>query len=252
MTVVPEVVGQGLRSAVGRLETAGIRYEIDHELSSEASGTVLSVDPGQGSVVSYDRVVRLVVAMDAVSLEHVVPFDLSGLTVAINSPDVPGQRRDVLFEISSRLEGLLLASGATVVQGRTPASTAIELESDMVRERIESADPFVAVLFDVRGDAEAGPVLEHSASPQVVERSADVAQRFSALLGRTRPVVKPVATDAESYLGGTDVAWIRYVIGNFRIRADQSAWAEEGYVDDVARAAYLSIALAADRDLLQD
>ncbi len=253
-TVVPDIVGVGLPLALGRLESNGIRYEIDHVLSSEPSGTIISSDPVPGTEIAFDRVVRLRVAMDSVSVSSLLPFDMAGITVAIYPTDIVSSQRDIPLEIANRLQGLLEVSGATVVSGRTALSTPEEVAVDVVRTKLEGANPTIVVLLDVRGDAEGGLLLDYSsldasATPSFSEK---VAAACSTQLGSVGIEAKPEASDADVYLSGSTTPWVRLTIGNFRFNEDVRRWSKPGFVDDVARSLYLSVALAAERDIALD
>lgn len=250
-TVVPQIIGIGLPLALGRLESNGIRYEIDHVLSREASGTILSSDPVPGTEITFDRVVRIRVAMDAVSISSLLPFDMAGITVAIYPTDIVSSQRDIPLEIANRLQGLLEVSGATVVAGRTALSTPEEIAVDAVRSKLEGASPTLVVLLDVRGDAESGLLLDYSSidasgTPSFSEK---VAQACSSQLESVDIDVHPEPSEGDVYLSGSTSPWVRLTIGNFRFNEDVKRWTDVGFVDDIARSLYLSVALAAERDI---
>lgn len=253
-TVVPQIVGIGLPLALGRLESNGIRYEIDHVLSREPSGTILSSDPAPGTEITFDRVVRLRVAMDSVSVSSLLPFDMKGITVAIYPTDIISSQRDIPLEIANRLQGLLEVSGATVVAGRTALSTPEETAVDVVRSKLTGANPTVVVLLDVRGDAEGGLLLDYSSTEASATGSFSekVAAVCASQLDSIGIGVKPQPGAGDVYLSGSTSPWVRLTIGNFRFNEDIRRWSEPGFVDDIARSLYLSVALAAERDIALD
>lgn len=250
-TPVPPVVGLGFDLAAGRLEMAGIPFDVDYELSNESSGTVLAVEPPEGTELGSGERVRLVLALDTISARQILPFDLSALTVAIQPTELPATQRDITLAVANRLGGLLEVSDAKVVYARDTLTSAEDLSPERLQARVDAASPDLLIVIDADGSPDGGVRVDYGAasiedtSTAAVE-SGELAQRIAERTARGFGdhdiSVVPERGESVTYSGGGTRPWVVIGVGSYRVNSDLHAWSQEDFVGSIARSIYLGIA----------
>lgn len=255
---VPDVVGVSFALAAGRLEMAGIPFEIEYSLSNESSGTVLSVEPQEGTLLQSGDSVRITLAYDAISARRVIPFDLAGFSVALQPSELPANQRDVTLAIANRLGGLLEISGAAVLYTRDNLTTAEEKVPEAVVARIAAAAPDTLIVLDADASVEGGIRIRYGAGP-----IADTSDENRAAVAYAAAIARETArglsefeldstlTHEESLIhsGEGMRPWVVVSLGSYRKNTDLHAWGQAEFTGDVARSIYLGIARAEEADL---
>lgn len=257
-TQVPEVVGLGFDLAAGRLEMAGIPFDIDYELSNESSGTVLAVDPPENTALRPGDSVVLVLALDAISARQVLPFELAGLSVAIQPGELPSTQRDITLAVANRLGGLLEISGVDVLYTRDRLTTAEELSPERMATRIDAASPDILVVIDADASVDGGVRITYgagsiedssTANADATERARRIADVTARGLAEYDVHVMPVQEDSSAHSGGGTRPWIVVSVGSYRNNLDIHRWSQEGFIGEIARPIYLGIARSQDAAL---
>ena len=255
---VPEVVGSSFALAAGRLEMAGIPFEVEYRLSNEESGTVLAVVPEEGSQLRSGDQVLITLAYDAISARRVLPFDLAGFSIALQPSELPANQRDVTLAIANRLGGLLEISGAAVLYTRDNLTTAEDKTPEAIVARIAGAAPDTLIVLDADASVEGGIRIRYGAgsiSDTSDENVAAIAYAEAIARETARGLsefeLTSTVTHEESLVhsGEGTRPWVVISLGSYRKNADLHEWAQAEFTGDVARSIYLGIARAQGADL---
>lgn len=236
---MPDVVGVSLRVARAQLEQAGLVVRVDPMESEQPPDTVLATNPSPGATVRTSDIVRLIVAAESDASSILLPYQMDGLTVALDPSPVEGDVVDAPMEVARRLQSLLEASGVQVVITRSSISTDT---TPAGRAALVAANtPDVIVGLDAPEAGERGfrlDLLSQEVNADTFQSSRALAdemvrqmQLLSDSIGRADIQQDPVLESSPS-------AGVRVQLGVFEDAEDAAAFRDPAWSDDVARALY--------------
>jgi serine/threonine-protein kinase len=135
---LPNVVGQQAAVATATLQGDGLTVTQDQQVSNDAPGTVISTDPGAGTLVKKGDTVTMKVAEAPPPVQVTVPAGLVGTTQtnAVALLQSAGLQSNVVYRTSTALKGTVLASdpasGTRVNQSATVVLTVSSGPADVV------------------------------------------------------------------------------------------------------------------------
>lgn len=239
---MPDVVGDGLTLARGKLETRGLVVVVEQIVSDTASDTVLSTTPAAGATVRTGDTVRIQVAVGQSPDVTLQPYDLKGVDVVIDpAPPAVGDSADSSMEVGRRLRALLEASGASVTMLRSSGASS-SVDADRARAASETSAT-AAVGFVVSASGEAGRIVstEGTSTTGAPSPSAAFADQVTKELAAAVPPVSSTAGASDGVLQATRAPWVRIVLGSSSARLDQNNFSDPQWSDSVARAVYAAI-----------
>lgn len=239
-TSLPDVIGDGIILARGTLESLGLVVVEETVPSEIASDTVLGTIPAPGTIVRSGDVVRVQVSAPLTGGAVIKPYDMQGLTIAIDPAPLEDAEVDITLEVSRRLRSLLEASGATVVvlRGTNATSTA-----DTTRaKQAQASRPTLAVGFSAVEKGPGGRTVksrsDDATASALTAQLADAATK--QLAGLVPPAVEKTGS-LDSVFRKVEAPWIRVGLGSFADPADESAFSDPRWADRVARAIYAAV-----------
>lgn len=236
---LPDLVGSPLNQARERLTALGLGITVRDVMSEAEAGTVLETFPAPGDVVRTGTSVRLSVSSGGSVGDSLLPYDLSGLVVAIDAAPVTVDDPDTPLEISRRLQALLEASGATVTVSRSvTASTAAVTERASILAS-PTPDAGIGLTLSARGDT--GVTTLSLAAAPVQVRSDALARTFTGALNLPSGSVNAVRTGDDPVLGKLLAPAVRVELGDPSSADDVTGLRDPVWADAVARALYRAI-----------
>jgi len=238
---MPDVVGDGLTLARGRLESRGLVVVVEEVVSEAAVDTVLSTTPSAGAIVRTGDTVRLQVATSQSPDVTLQPFKLNGVDVVIDAAPPATGDPDTAMEVARRLRALLEASGASVTMLRASGSGS-SLDADRAKRASETSGT-VAVGFSVAKSGKAGRVVstEGPSTTGQPSPSAAIADRIARELTVAAPPVASRSGTSDTVLQATRAPWARVLLGAASVREDENHFADPQWADSVARAVYAAM-----------
>ncbi len=235
--IMPDVLGMPLRIAQSQLEAQGVTVRVEQEESDAAKDTVISTNPSPGATVRTGDIVRLTVAVETREDTALLPYDIEGITLALDPSPMQEGQSDVTLEVARRLRSLLEASGATVVLTRSLTSTdttpagraaAVPTEAKLVvgLDVISVAPPGLAVRTVVSGGSSV---------------SADTQRLADSILAQLREGGTPATTgqiNADEVTAGRALPAVRIVLGSTIDNSDMAAFRDPVWADELARRLY--------------
>jgi N-acetylmuramoyl-L-alanine amidase len=239
---LPDVIGNGLLLARGRLETKGLEVRVETQPSKLPSDTVLSSNPAPGQSVHTGDIVRLTVAAPGPTTELLLPFDMRGVTVVLDPAPVNDALGDVPLDVARRVRSLIEASHGVVRTTRALADTSTLEAAPARAQRAANGASTVAVGLSASTVGSGGltvfspsPVLPHASE------SAKLASRLASDLAIEAGPVSSSTSTTDSVLGATNAPWSRVQLGSYASREDTAKFIDPNWEDKVARAIYRSL-----------
>ena len=239
---LPDVIGNGLLLARGRLETKGLEVRVETQPSQLPSDTVLSSNPAPGQSVHTGDIVRLTVAAPGPTTELLLPYDMRGVTVVLDPAPVNDALGDVPLDVARRVRSLIEASHGVVRTTRALADTSTLEAAPARAQRAANGASTVAVGLSASTVGSGGlvvfspsPVLPHASE------SAKLASRLASDLATEAGSVSSSTSTTDSVLGATNSPWSRVQLGSYASRDDAAKFADPNWEDKVARAIYRAL-----------
>lgn len=238
---MPDVIGDGLTLARGVLEGKGLVVVVQTQESDLASDTVLLSVPSAGAPVRTGDEVRLTVASPKAGGGSLKPYRLQGITVLIDPAPTPEAAPGVTDEVARRLRALLEASGATVVMSRSEAETDAPVADRTKAAKDSSATVSVGLYVDATGAAGRIVSTPVSGNPALVASAGKLASAITSELAAAAPPVARANAQPDPVLSASGAPWAKVRLGSAASRQDESAFADPGWFDRVARALYAAL-----------
>ena len=241
---MPDVIGNGLLLARGKLEGKGLELRIETEPSEQPSDTVLATNPSPGVMVRTGTIIRLTVATQGAGSTTLQPLNLQGIAVTIDPAVVPKGRTDVSLEVARRLQSLIEASGGTVYATRSLTDTGVASSAPVRARRAKDASAAVAVGLEVLETGSAGMVAQYplTGSQAIAEPSRTLSTGIAQALVANGLTAAASTTATDVVLTATRAPWSRVKLGSLAAPEDVVNFADPKWADTVARSIYRAIA----------
>jgi N-acetylmuramoyl-L-alanine amidase len=239
---MPDVVGNGLLLARGRLETKGLDVRVDPQPSQQPSDTVLASNPPAGKQVHTGDIVRLTVAAPGPKTQLLLPYDMTGVTVVLDPAPVNDALGDVPLDIARRVRSLVEASHGVVRTTRALADTSTLEAAPARARRAGNGSATVAVGLSA-STVGSGGIVVFSPSPILprASQSAKLASRITSDLATEAGTVSSSTSSTDTVLAAAKAPWTRVQLGSYASREDTAKFADPNWEDTVARAIYRSL-----------
>jgi N-acetylmuramoyl-L-alanine amidase len=239
---MPDVVGNGVLLARGRLETKGLDVRIDPQPSQMPSDTVLASNPAAGQPVHTGDIVRLTVAAAGPTTDLLLPFDMHGLTVVLDPAPVNDALGDVPLDVARRVRSLVEASHGVVRTTRALADTSTLEAAPARAQRAANGTATVAIGLTA-STVGSGGLIVFSPSPVLpkASQSAKLASVLASDLASESGAVSSSTSTTDSVLGATKAPWSRIQLGSYASREDAAKFADPNWEDAIARAIYRAL-----------
>jgi N-acetylmuramoyl-L-alanine amidase len=239
---MPDVVGNGVLLARGRLETKGLDVRIDPQPSQMPSDTVLASNPAAGQPVHTGDIVRLTVAAAGPPTDLLLPFDMRGLTVVLDPAPVNDALGDVPLDIARRVRSLVEASHGVVRTTRALADTSTLEAAPARAQRAANGTATVAIGLTA-STVGSGGLIVFSPSPVLpkASQSAKLASVLASDLASEAGSVSSSTSTTDTVLGATKAPWSRIQLGSYASREDAAKFADPNWEDAIARAIYRAL-----------
>jgi N-acetylmuramoyl-L-alanine amidase len=239
---MPDVVGNGVLLARGRLETKGLDVRIDPQPSQMPSDTVLASNPAAGQPVHTGDIVRLTVAAAGPTTDLLLPFDMRGLTVVLDPAPVNDALGDVPLDIARRVRSLVEASHGVVRTTRALADTSTLEAAPARAQRAANGTATVAIGLTA-STVGSGGLIVFSPSPVLpkASQSAKLASVLASDLASEAGSVSSSTSTTDTVLGATKAPWSRIQLGSYASREDAAKFADPNWEDAIARAIYRAL-----------
>lgn len=241
---LPDVVGDGLLLARGKLEKLGLQLRVESEASEAVSDTVLATNPAPGVKVRTGDVVRITVASAGPAGSVLLPTNLKGVVVTLDpAPSLPGQI-DVSLEVAHRVRSLIEASGGTVVATRSLTDTGNAAAEPARLRRAQEGSSTVAIGIDTISTSPNGlnALYPLNADSAVYAPSKTLASQIATSLVAGGLSAKSSASTTDAVLAITGAPWARVRLGSFSSSQDSANFRDPRWADSVARAIYRALA----------
>jgi len=240
---MPDVVGNGVLLARGRLETKGLDVRVEAIPSQLPSDTVLSSNPAAGQMVHTGDIVRLSIAAPGPTTALLLPYDMSGVTVVLDPAPVNDAAGDVTLDIARRVRSLVEASHGIVRTTRALADTSTLEAAPARAQRAAVGTATAAVGLSANSVGAAGLVV-FSPSPilPLASASARLASRISTdLVSEGAGPVASATSSTDTVLAAAAAPWSRVQLGSYSSREDAAKFNDPNWEDTVARAIYRAL-----------
>lgn len=246
---MPDVVGSTLDAARKKLRDRGLTVEFQTVPSDKDQGTVVSSVPSPGVTVLTGDTVRLTVAAGTSGSDTLLPSNLKGKTIVLDSVPMPAGSGtiDPPLDIATRVRALLEAAGARVVMTRELADTGDKGNTLARSKRAKEASGTALVGFTVTQSGAAGLAVQSvpntsTTRPTYVKSLSLTSALTDALKVKFPNVVSATASDSDTILNTTGVPAVRIRLGSVESAADKLSFTDPLWADNVATAVYRSIA----------
>lgn len=239
---MPDVIKDGLALAKGTLESRGLNVQVQEQISNEPSNTVIASSPSPGTMVRTGDTVRITVATQGASNNVLLPFDMSGLTIAIDPDVIAGLDTDPAIEVARKLRSLLEASGAKVVISRS----ATETRTVTVKKRIAAmteTTATAAIGLAVATNGDSGIVIGRpaSGSPLPVQTANHLSTLIGNELAANSLTARQSVVASDVVLAKMKIPWLRIRLGSTAVREDVLTFRDTQWSDTVARDIYRAL-----------
>jgi len=241
---VPDLIGMDVDQARARLEDLGLLVTVDTAASETTATTVLEMYPAPGASVSVGDQVRLTIPGGASQSDVLLPYDLSGMSIAIDpTPVTAADGTDAAMEVTRRLQSLLEAAGATVTVTRTTTETASTPVSRAQAARASGAT--VLVGLDVGRTGTPGiralfsPTVE--GDPARAQESQQLAQAITRAARLPGFVVNEPQETTDVIVAGFAGTAVRVIVADSASESDRARMIDPNWADIVARAIYRGV-----------
>jgi len=240
---MPDVVGDGLQLATGKLKSLGLDIAIEVEPSDLPSDTVLASNPGPGTTVRTGDLVRLTVASTRTVDPGLQSYKLEGVVVTLDPG--PGKAGDVdaTLEVARRLRALLEASGAGVVVTRSGIDTAGATSVDVRAKRASESTPVVLVGLDApsTGAVGRGVTVPATGEPARLATSRLLASALASTLAGDGALLVVTTTPPDAVQRAVAAPSARIRLGSYGSREDLADFRDPRWADMMARAIYRAL-----------
>ncbi|MDP2234768.1 MAG: PASTA domain-containing protein [Actinomycetota bacterium] len=239
--VMPDVIGDGIALARGRLADLGLEVKIEAQLSERPKDTVLATNPSPGAKVRTGDVVRVTVAAEGTASSAMLPYRLAGKTFVIDPSAVASGSIDAPLEVTRRLRSLLEASGATVIVTRSLADAGGAVATRIARASEASATALVGLDVPATGSPGLGVFVRTTGDPALLARDAQLANTLAQALadGGVVPTRGTLVSDPILSVMASPAARVR--LGSANSRTDVASFRDPTWADTVARSVYRAI-----------
>jgi serine/threonine-protein kinase len=238
---MPDVVGLSLEEARDRLRDLGLGVTTQDVVSAATASTVLESFPSAGADVRTGTTVRLSIAIGGPSGDSLLPYDLTGLVVALDPSPVSEGSTDLALDVSRRIRSLLEASGATVSVTRSVTGT---MPTDAERVALlaaSSPDVTLGLSLSTPGTAGVTALAVRSTETSITSASESLARSFTTSMRLPGQNINPYHTGADGVLGKVLAPGMRVWLGDPSSADDRSRFADPNWADSVARAVYRAL-----------
>ena len=239
---MPDVVGNGVLLATGRLENKGLEVRVEAEPSQLPSDTVLASNPPAGQPVHTGDIVRLTVAAPGPKAELLLPYDMTGVTVVLDPAPVNDALGDAPLDVARRVRSLVEASKGVVRTTRALADTSTLEAAPARAQRAAVGTATVAVGLSA-SSVGAGGLIVYSPSPilPLASASARLASRIASDLASETGLVSSATSSGDTVLAAAKAPWTRVQLGSYAAREDVAKFADPNWEDTIARAIYRAL-----------
>lgn len=238
---MPDLVGLSLQDARKRLRALGLGVTTTDVLSEASAGTVLETYPASGASVRTGTLVRLTVAIGGIPDGSLLPYDLSGMVIALDPAPVSGDASDVPLDVSRRLRSLLEASGATVTVTRSVTETAPPEASRAAVVSSARSIVSIGLSFSASGVPGLTAVAIRSDESTVTQSAQTLAQAFISSVRVPGQVVNAVRSGTDVVLGSDRSPAFRVLVGDPGNASDAVSFKDPEWADAIARALYRAV-----------
>jgi serine/threonine-protein kinase len=241
---LPDVIGQTLDAGRTLLRDRGLSVVFVTASSESASGTIVGSSPVAGDPVSTGDTVRLTVAAPS---GGATAADMTGLVFVLDpTPPSQGDASDVSIDVAARVSGLLTAAGARVRVTRSSVSTSptVTPASRLGVALEASATAFIGL--SVAPSSLEGMLLltipSSEGSPEARELSGPLADAMLASLAADFSSITTLPASGDTVLSGAGLPGVRVRLGSFASASDTKSFADERWLELVARDIYRVLA----------
>lgn len=223
---IPELIGENEVYAYARLSDLGLNPLVMEVSSSRPPGTVVRLEPGAGSIAVTGDTVTLMIS----ALREQLPlreYNLSNKTVVLVTLSTPGLEKDAPADVGIRLSALLQAANARVV---TVSSLA---DLSRIRERVDCV-----LVLSVRADATANGLELKSFR---TNGEPLLAQNIESGLSKSAKEIRSVEWTELLFPAISAAYQAELSLGNVGSAEDKANFSEDGFLEVLARGAYLGI-----------
>jgi N-acetylmuramoyl-L-alanine amidase len=241
---LPDVTGDGLLLASGRLQNRGLQIVVIAAPSNQPSDTVIATNPSPGTPVTTGDVIRLTVASNESSpTAQVVPYKFDGRTFVLDPAPSATSTVDVSLDVARRIRSLLEASGARVVVTRSVTDSAT---TDVARalDARDANDAVATIGLSASADPQARGlrvVRLATGQPAIVSASTALAGQLTQSLSDVGKVATPQTVTQDPVLASLQVPAARVMLGSTANDVDLAAFKDPRWADSVARAVYKTL-----------
>jgi len=241
LVTMPDLIGFSLKEAQDRLRALGVGATTQDVMSPAPAGTVIESFPAPGTQIRTGETVRLSVAIGGPTGDALLPYDLTGVHVALDPAPVTSGTQDAALEVARRLRSLLEASGAAVTVTRS-----LTASSPPVSEResiITSIPPDACIGLSLSSEGVPGitPIVVKTADTDLAQSSESLAAMFMTSVRTADRPVNAFLTRPDDVLGKVLAPSVRILLGDAALPEDALRLADPAWSDAVARALYRAL-----------
>jgi N-acetylmuramoyl-L-alanine amidase len=242
---MPDVVGMTTADAQKALSDRGLKVTVETAASDKPAGTIIASFPSAGITVSTSDPVRITAAAGQGSTSLLLPTNLSNLTFVLDPAPVAGVAQDVTMDVSRRVQALLEASGATVVETRSANDAAAAVTTMSRLTAAKSVSAIALVGLSVAPSGPGGTVVVSVPATTTTQpfyiRSTELATQVSNQLKQSLTGVRNTTADNDAILMNSGTAAVRVQLGSATDGNDKVTFADPDWADKVARAIYKAL-----------
>jgi N-acetylmuramoyl-L-alanine amidase len=239
---MPDVTGQNVQVARGRLEDAGLEVKIETLLSDQPKDTVLATNPAPGATVRTGEIVRVTVAGESSATDALLPYQMPGATIVIDPSVTPDDSADTTMDVARKLQSLLQASGATVVLTRSSETTDTGGASRV--GGVPAGDITAVIGLDIAttgaGGMSVGTLTEALAGAEYAGSTA-LADELQMKLDDAGYPSSRTTLPSDPVLQTANSAGLRHNLGSLAEESDAAAFRDPAWADAIARAIYQAL-----------
>lgn len=238
--LMPDVVGRPAEEARLSLEALGLSVSIETVEASATEGTVVETFPTAGQEVRSDFAVRMSVAGRSMSSSIMLPYKMAGVSVVIDPAPV-SSGSDTTMEVARRVTALLRASDATVIITRSASSTSTATGDRAASVQESTATAVVTLEIGVTGPSGIQVTTDQSGDTSRTAAAILLAQSMTEALRAAGQEVQVPGVAQNAILAAAKAPGVRIVLGNSKVPADVSRFADPAWADNVARGIYRAL-----------
>jgi hypothetical protein len=241
---LPDVIGQALDAGRSLLRDRGLNVLFATATSDAASGTIIGSTPAPGDPVSTGDTVRLTVAAAG---GGATAADMTGLVFVFDpAPASPKDGSDVSMDVAARVSALLTGAGASVTLTRpsAPTSAAATPAARLAVAREASGTALIGLSVSPSSLEGMGllTIAVSEGSTEARELSGPLADAMLASLAADFSTISTLTASGDTVLAGSGLPGVRIRLGSFASQSDAKSFADERWLELVARDIYRVLA----------